>query len=549
MAVANRADHKTAAPMLTFEELRQGIINISSKEDREVACVEMIRAIAAANPSPVEASRLAGLLRNAYPDPKPPRKFIEQDIKNFRRLFTGARRVSTAADTEHQILQYLLDELFEGGKTLKRFAKTYWSFEKGVWAMCDEERIDGQLWNLFVRIRSERSRDISELVAAIDDRNTSSWLLSLARGLKGHLAEREGREDPLQLLRRFPLPVVNTRNCEIWFNAEGQMERREHDPDNFLTTQVACEYEPDAECPEWDRFCGLIFSECSDPEGMQRHLEELGGYTISMSRWLKTWVLLKGPKDTGKSSFTEVLNCMLGSAALSQDLGRFGKRANQFTNTALVGKLALVDDDFAKRSVLPDGFLKTISEEKSLSTEKKYGDVFRFVCRSLPIICSNHWPKTSDLSDAIRERAVVFPFSHKIVGSERSDQRRAAMLEELPGILNRFLSGLSRLRARGDWDHPQDCIEARKEWTRHSNIVALFAHDCIRENCGTTLLAKTAWDAFRAFCREESGSHRHQIGRDTFYLNLDSLIGKRRKIGGNQLAYSDCELVIDSLED
>jgi phage/plasmid-associated DNA primase len=122
---------------------------------------------------------------------------------------------------------------------------------------------------------------------------------------------------------------------------------------------------------------------------MQRHLEELLGYTISMSRWLKT-----------KSTVAEVLKKMLGNSYLGYDLGRFeSKKTNQFTENALVGKLALVDDDFEKSNLLPDGFLKKISEEKSMSTEKKWGDVFQFVSRALPIICSNHWPKTKDLTD------------------------------------------------------------------------------------------------------------------------------------------------------
>ena len=108
-------------------------------------------------------------------------------------------------------------------------------------------------------------------------------------------------------------------------------------------------------------------------------------------------------------------------------------------------KTMLVDDDYAKRNVLPDGFLKKISEEKSLSSEKKYGDAFQFVSRALPIICSNHWPKTSDLSDAIRERALVFPFEHRIAGRDKDDRRRDAMMRELPGILNRFIKGIKRL--------------------------------------------------------------------------------------------------------
>jgi hypothetical protein len=68
------------------------------------------------------------------------------------------------------------------------------------------------------------------------------------------------------------------------------MKRKKHNPDNFFTIRIDTEYDPDAECPEWDRFNEIIWSETTDPDDMQRHLEELGGYVIQMSRWLKTWV-------------------------------------------------------------------------------------------------------------------------------------------------------------------------------------------------------------------------------------------------------------------
>jgi len=436
------------------------------------------------------------------------------------------------------VIQYALDERFEGGKTLKRFAKLYWTYQDGLWAIENDERIDGALANIIIKLREERPQDLAELVATVDDRNTSAWLASLAKVIKGVLAAKEDRDDPLRLMRRFPNPIINTRNCELHFDRDGNMERREHDPDNFFTTRINCEYKPKAKCPEWDRFCALIFSESSDPEDMQRHLEELCGYTISMSRWLKTWVLFHGPKDTGKSTVAEVLKCMLGSAFLGYDLGRFDvRKSNQFTENSLVGKLALVDDDFEKSSMLPDGFLKKISEEKSMSSEEKWAGTFEFVCRALPIICSNHWPKTKDLTDALRERALVFPFHHRIAGADRDDARRNAMLEELPGMLNRFVAGIARLRKRGDWDAPMDCADARDDFVTNSNLIALFVDQCL-EPSDSDLNPQEAHMAFEQWSRVEQGHGSHKgYGRSQFYQALDSLLGVRIPVGGNQRAY------------
>ena len=532
----NGEDLAPEEAMLTFKDLRLEIITIGNLEvhEREPACDNMKPKIAAARLAPDEVDRLAGMLKDLY-DPKPTKKSIVDSIKIMGKRLTGHLATEgTIVDAERRVIQYALDERFEGGKTLKRFAKLYWTYQDGLWAIENDERIDGTLANVIIKLREERPQDLAELVATIDDRNTSAWLASLAKVIKGMLAAKEDRDDPLRLMRRFPNPIINTRNCELHFDRDGNMERRPHDADNFFTTRINCDYKPKAKCPEWDRFCTLIFSESSDPEDMQRHLEELCGYTISMSRWLKTWVLFHGPKDTGKSTVAEVLKKMLGSAFLGYDLGRFDvKKSNQFTENSLVGKLALVDDDFEKSSMLPDGFLKKISEEKSMSSEEKWGSTFEFVCRALPIICSNHFPKTKDLSDALRDRALVFPFHHKIAGRDRDDARRNAMLDELPGMLNRFIAGIVRLRQRNDWDIPMDCAEARDNFVKSSNIIALFVDQCL-ESSDADLRPDEAWMAFEQWSRVEQGHGSHKgYGRNSFYEALDSLLGKRIPVGGN----------------
>ena len=529
----NGVDKSPDAAMLTFKDLRLELNTIKDTDDPEKACDQMIPKIAAAALSKSENSRMAGILREIYPDPKPSKKSIEDDIKDaHKRMTSRVSNEGTIVDAERRVIQYALDAHYEGGKTLKRFAKLYWTYQDGLWAIDNDERIDGVLANTIIKIREERPQELAELVATVDDRNTSAWLASLAKVIKGTLAEREDRDDPLQLMRKYPNPIINTMNCELWFDHEGNMKKKHHNPDNFFTARINCEYKPKAKCPEWERFCELIFAESSDPEDMQRHLEELLGYTLSMSRWLKTWVLFHGPKDTGKSTVAEVLKRMLGHAYLGYDLGRFDvKKSNQFTENALVGKLALVDDDFEKSSMLPDGFLKKISEEKSMSGEQKFGGVFEFVCRALPIICSNHWPKTKDLTDALRERALVFPFHHRIAGSERDDARRNKMLDEMPGMLNKFIAGIVRLRQRGDWDIPMDCAEARDDWVAHSNMAALFVRQNL-ERGDEDLRPTDAWMAFERWSREEQGIGAHKgYGRNGFYEQIDSLLGPRIHVG------------------
>jgi putative DNA primase/helicase len=225
-----------------------------------------------------------------------------------------------------------------------------------------------------------------------------------------------------------------------------------------------------------------------------------------------------------------VFSELLGSAALSTSLGRFAK-GYDFAEQSLIGKLVLIDDDFARDDSLPDGFMKKISEEKVMTADIKYGDSIAFLCRAFPLVCANHWPVTRDVSDAFRERALVFDFLHRIEGNEKSDQRKAKMLAtELPGILNRFLAGLARLRARGTWDIPIDCAIAHEKWVSGSNAVMLFIDDMMTREADGFARRAQAWARYRTWQRDVGGE---MMKRQTLFERLDQILGTAMKRQGH----------------
>jgi P4 family phage/plasmid primase-like protien len=559
---ANPSKDETEKPDLTFKSLLGEIsgINVDATNLYDV-CQSMIPRVAAARLDPQENSILAGALREKYPVPKPTKGSLEKtiDIAGKRLVATLADGQGGIADIEQELVQAVLDDHFEGGQSIKRIARKYWTYERGLWAITSDERIKGATVKTLSRLRVERPDDVLQLVAAVGESKTSTLTRALCDMQAAILAEREKRDDPLGLMRTYPLPIINCLNCELHFNYKGKMKRKQHNPANFFTIRVDTEYDPDAECPEWDRFNEIVWAKTSDPEDMQRHLEELGGYVIQMSRWLKTWVLFHGPKDTGKSTVAEVLKLMLGSAFLGQDFSKFHDRNKSvFAEQNLISKLVIIDDDYSRTASLPDGFIKKVSEEKSMTADIKYGESLSFVSRALPMILANHYPRTADISDALNERALVFPFHHRIAGSDKDDARRAKMLNELPGILVRFIAGLRRLRKRGAWDIPLDCRDSHAEWEHHANPLNAFVAECIIEEPNAQIEPKRLLEAYKHWLADNEtikGSI-HGLGKIELYARIDQIIGERDPIGGNLFAwkgwrledprFADVEIISDS---
>lgn len=406
-------------------------------------------------------------------------------------------------DPDRELAQYVLNAAFDGGDLLKRVAKKFWTFEEGLWAPDDQERIEGEIQRVLTELRESDPEENPGLHNLMGDRPTVHITTDVTRWLQRNLARLEKRDDPLGLLRRYPLPIINCRNGTIWFDEHGKGRFEEHNPDDFFTTRIDTLYDPSAACPLWDEFIESAFSDSLWADEMVRHVEELGGYVIQMSRWLKLWVLCHGPTNTGKSTFQRVLLSLLGSAGNPKGLEGFSDP--RFGNYGLLGKLLVTEDDMGRAKTLDDGLVKRISEEKEVQTDVKNADELKFMSRAFFLINSNHWPRTKDITDAFRRRALVIPFTFNFeehgVADDRKQQRMLA--EEMPGILNRFISGLRRLRARGDFDVPQPCEDAKEAWLARANPVSAFKHDLLVRAEDGWVLRSQLWDSYRQWYRVE----------------------------------------------
>jgi P4 family phage/plasmid primase-like protien len=454
---------------------------------------------------------------------------LKADVKKLRRSFKKKAKSDSVLDIDELLVQAVLDRYYGGGDHIKRVKSRFWVYETGVWRLTDDEIVRSRVQSTFIQMRKAQSDQGGEALAALNETATSTAVARLWQMIVAHVAGLDaGKADPLRLEEPRGA-VINCIDCELHFDDQGNIEKRPHDPLQFLTTQVPLAYDPDAKCPEWDRFCGLIFAHAKEPEEMQRHLEEICGYILQQDRDLKTWVLLRGASDAGKSTIGKVLLRLLRSAALSpQSMQEFAH--DKHASADLVGKLLILDDDFRKGDTLDDGFIKQISEEKTIAARPMYGSRFQFLCLAVPMVCSNHWPRVSDQSDAMSRRTHVFDFPSPLPRSERSKLRAKRMLEdELPGVMARFVLAFQRLRKRGGYLIPAECLEARDCFLLHSDVARLWIRSRMVEDRGGFVKRSQAWSSFAYWSKHDERVIGGGLTQSEFYERLQTLLGKPTK--------------------
>ncbi len=511
-------------PTLTFDSISKSIAKIEPNDNAAVDAV--LNNMAAARLDPFEADQLAVQLKDVA---KISKSVTARAVESRARQISSRPHEDMPRDLQRELIAAALDEHYAGGRHLKRIGKVCWRYLQGKWSIISDEPVRGRIGQTFTRIKEERPADATALLAAMEDQQTSTLVNQITQLMLDTLAVKDDFDDPLRLMRSITLPIINCKNVQLQFNDRGQMRVRDHKPEDFYTVRVETEYDAEATCPEWDRFMQLVFSDSADPDDMVRHFEELGGYILQMSRWLKTWVMLHGPKDTGKSTAAMLLQEILGTSFLTKAMSQAGKSINVFEEQTIIGKLLMVDDDFPAGGSLPDGFMKKYSEEKPATANIKWGDAVNFRARCLPMLLTNHWPIVHDTTPAFLDRALVIPFTHRIDGAQRDDQRRAIMMTELPGVLNRFVKGLKRLRKRGNWDIPITCNEAATEWAARANPFLAFIADCLVTGKAKDRVERgELYEHFLDWYGQQSGSkvNHNAMHRGLFYERMREKFGK-----------------------
>ena len=559
----------TAKPSkLNYKALRQQIEALTTETRTEANLNKLVIRVAAARLDPIETDTLAAVLKNNWTEPQPQKASILRQIETQAKRLTA--KLSDAAgeivDMERKLIQAVLDEWFSGGAWIKRWARQYWVFIHGVWQPMDEEWIQSKILLTLYRLREERPEDsaaLLALVATVGESKTSTLSASLTMMFRATIAGRESTKDPLHMQELVKPSVINCLNGEIWFNADnsGRYSFQPHKAEHYLTHQINAEYNPKAVAPGWDEFTHTMFSDKQDVEGHIRHLEEICGYVMQLDRSKKVWVLFHGEGYNGKSAVGAVVTTLLGDSSIEKRLSDYGEGGSTHAEAGLPGKLMLIDDDYTQGAMLPDGFIKKLSEGKHITANPKFANEFRFVNRAVPVILTNHWPPTRDTSLAIRERVLVIDFTFYFSPEIRDEAAKNHILQhELSGVLNRFIAGAARLIARGRFDEPEECARAREHWLAMSNPVAMFVDECLakvlpeekpegkRRSPGALktkpivmLTARDAWMRYRGWSRDNNprGS---MLKRSTFLEKLDSLIGKPVGTGISQPVYMGYKL-------
>jgi len=295
-------------------------------------------------------------------------------------------------------------------------------------------------------------------------------------------------------------------------------ELLEHSPEYRFTQTVPVEYDPNADAPNAEAFLESI----TRTDGEKKTLEEMIGAALHPDYLKSKFLFLFGEGQNGKGVYFELLSHLLGTENV-QGRGLHELANERFAKADLHGKLANIGGDIDDRKLKNVGELKRLtSNTDPVTAERKYGQPFKFTNSATLFFAANEPPAIEDKKRSMARRIVPIHMAIEFVEQPDPDdphQKQAVEEEklladmttdeELSGLLNLALDGMSRLVENGDVSLEMGPMERLEYYQRFSDPIYRFAAECLNKTHGETVEKADVYEVYKEFSRAEGHGVRH----------------------------------------
>lgn len=178
------------------------------------------------------------------------------------------------------------------------------------------------------------------------------------------------------------------------------------------TIFIPFEYNNDPEySPRIDQFMKEL---CNGDFVKMEFLYQVAGYCLLKKNLFEKFFIAKGEGGTGKSTYTNLLNKLVGGDVNCSHIG-LADFDKDYYLAATVGKLLNVDDDVVDGKILENtGRFKSVISGNMISVRQIYREVVDVIPFITCIFSCNKLPRIMDKTSGLYRRMVLIELNHKI---------------------------------------------------------------------------------------------------------------------------------------
>ncbi|SFD82027.1 phage/plasmid primase, P4 family, partial [Tritonibacter multivorans] len=221
------------------------------------------------------------------------------------------------------------------------------------------------------------------------------------------------------------------------------------DPSLLVSKSLAVHFDPEATCPAFEGFLMDVFEANTD---LIAYLQRAIGYSLTGRTDEQCMFILIGDGANGKSTFTNVVNRLLGDyakAAASQTLIARGGNSVGDDLVDLVGARLISVSETEEGEALAEAKIKQMTGGDTLKGRPLYGKFIEFQIQGKIFLATNSLPAINNTDHGIWRRIQAIPFNRTFKAEEQDRDLGRKLMAELPGILNWAVKGCMEWQKQG----------------------------------------------------------------------------------------------------
>lgn len=311
---------------------------------------------------------------------------------------------------------------------------------------------------------------------------------------KGSMVQINEVQNLLEI--RVETPHLFNKNLNIAVFENGTLDIfkgfREHRKDDFHTISIKAKYDKEAKCPRWVKFVENV----KDVELLQ----EMLGYLLVVNRSGKSFFVMVGPTDCGKSVVSDLIIKLFNEVSMTS-LQAICDPANRWAVGEMFGVPLNINTDLSSGLLKDTGVLKQFTGDGTIRYEMKGRTaIIAQVVTKLVFIC-NQLPRNKDVNEAFYNRLQIIRFGESIAKDKQDKGLFEKLWAERDGIILWALEGLKRL-IKNNWTftRSEDVIARYKE---ESNSALLFLkEECEFDEKSKPIPISYLYDRYKAWCTD-----------------------------------------------
>jgi len=296
--------------------------------------------------------------------------------------------------------------------------------------------------------------------------------------------------------------VINLQNGTFIITPQGN-RLKDFEAEDFLTYQLPFTYNNESECPQFQRFLDQVLPD----HEQQNILAEYIGYVFIKPKSLKLekCMVLYGKGANGKSVFFDIINALLGPENVCSFSLQSLTNESGYQRATLGSKLLNYASELSAH--MDSSYFKQLVSGEAIEARLPYGNPYMLEDYAKFIFNANELPRDVEQNEAFFRRFIIIKFDVTIPETDRDPELAQTIIRnELPGIFNWVLAGLSRLRANRRFTVSEAVENVVQEYKMSSDSVNVFLQDHHFEKSNTNeILLHSFYKEYNSYT-DESGS-------------------------------------------